>query len=243
MNTDEASGMVLIPAYHEAGRIGRVVTAVRACFPGPVVVIDDGSGDATAEEAEQAGAVVLRHAVNQGKGAALVTGFEHARREGAAFVITMDADGQHAAADLPGFLERFQAGDTDVIVGNRMADPAGMPLVRRLTNRFMSALLSRQMGQSVPDTQNGFRLYRTTVLPAPSPDESGGFAAESEILLRLAARGVRIAAVPVRVIYGDERSKIRPFRDTVRFFRMLRRWKAGGEGRELSKVLRKRMRR
>jgi len=231
---EDRLGIVLIPAYREAGRIGGVVTAVRARFPGTVVVVDDGSDDGTADEAEAAGATVLRHPENRGKGAALETGFAYARRSGAAFVITMDADGQHAADDLPGFMQRFQAGGADVIVGNRMAEPAGMPLLRRLTNRGMSALLSRRMGQAVPDTQNGFRLYRTAVLPEASAGDSGGFAAESEILLRLSARGVRIAAVPVRVIYGDERSKIRPLRDALRFFGMLRRWKRsapGGEGR------------
>jgi glycosyltransferase involved in cell wall biosynthesis len=213
-------GFILIPAYQEGSRIGAVVTEVLP-FCSRIVVVDDGSADNTADAARQAGATVLVHDQNQGKGAALQTGFAYAREQGAAFVLTMDGDGQHAPADIPVFLDAFARGEAPVLVGNRMDDPKSMPLVRRLTNRFMSWLLSCKMGQRVPDTQNGFRLYQTDVLP----DMSGGdarFAAESEILLILARQGVRIGSVPVHIIYGDECSKIRPVRDTFRFFRMLR---------------------
>lgn len=224
---EATDGFVLIPAYHEGGRIGAVVREVLP-FCARVVVVDDGSADDTAAAAREAGATVLVHACNQGKGAALQTGFDYAREQGAAFVLTMDGDGQHAPADIPGFLAAFARGDAKVLIGNRMEDPKAMPFVRRMTNRFMSWLLSRKMGQRVPDTQNGFRLYRTDVLP----DMSGGearFAAESEILLILARHGVRIGSVPVRIIYGDERSKIRPVRDTLRFIRMLRAIERKGE--------------
>jgi len=224
----KSDGFVLIPAYQEGSRIGAVVREVLPFCP-RIVVVDDGSADDTAGAARAAGATVLVHAQNKGKGAALQTGFDYAREQGATFVLTMDGDGQHAPADIPGFLEAFARGDAPVLVGDRMEDPKAMPFVRRMTNRFMSWLLSRKMGQRVPDTQNGFRLYRTDVLP----DMSGGdarFAAESEILLILSRRGVRIGSVPVRIIYGDERSKIRPVRDTLRFFRMLRAFdrKVGG---------------
>ena len=217
---ERTDGMILIPAYREESRIGAVVRAVTRFVP-KVVVVDDGSPDATAAVARQAGAVVLVHAENQGKGGALRTGFRYAREQGAAFVLTMDGDGQHAPEDVPVFLEAFSKGVCPVIVGNRMDDTHGMPLVRRLTNGFMSALLSRKMGQRVPDTQNGFRLYRTDVIPQ-MPERESGFAAESEILLELALLGVTIGSVPVRVIYGGEQSKIRPLRDTMRFFRMLK---------------------
>lgn len=215
-----ADGMILMPAYREGSRIGAAVREGLHHIP-LVVVVDDGSPDNTAAAARDAGAVVLVHAVNQGKGAALRTGFRYARKQGVAFVLTMDADGQHAAADIPVFLETFARGDYPVLVGNRMGNPGAMPLARRLTNRFMSALLSRKMGQRVPDSQNGFRLYRTDVIPE-IPESDARFAAESEILLELSRQGVKIGSVPVRAIYGNERSKIRPWRDTLRFFRMLK---------------------
>lgn len=209
----------VIPAYNEAGRIGSVVRRVKARLA-DVLVVDDGSADGTADEAGQAGAEVLRLSPNQGKGKALAAGFAHATGKGFECVITLDADGQHDPDDIPVFIAEYEKSGTPVLVGSRMADPRGMPLVRKLTNRFMSRLLSWRMGVAVPDTQSGYRLYRCDRIPRVSI--SARYAAESEILLRLAARGVAIGAVPIRVIYGDEKSKINPIRDTIRFFRMLR---------------------
>jgi glycosyltransferase involved in cell wall biosynthesis len=226
MNTPATDCCVLIPGYHEEGRIGAVVREVLQ-YVAAVVVIDDGSTDKTADEARDAGATVLVHEVNKGKGAALETGFTWAREQGFDCLITMDADGQHAPGDLPGFLEAYRLHGTPVLIGNRMDDPVGMPFIRRMTNMYMSGLLSRHMGQRVPDTQNGYRLYKTEVLQGITC--GARFDAESEILLTLAGRGVKMGAVPIQVIYGDEKSKIHPVRDTVRFFRMLRRKRQEGE--------------
>lgn len=216
---DETNGCVLIPAYLEEKRIHSVVRdALRHVQP--VIVIDDGSSDRTAAEAAAAGALVIRHEKNLGKGAALNTGFAYALREKFAWVITMDADGQHAPEDIPRFIAEHRRTGAPALVGDRMAFPRGMPLARKITNILMSRCLSRRMGQRVPDTQCGYRLYAAGVLPYLAA-ESGCYAAESETLLRLAARKVKIDSVPVKVIYRDEKSKIRPFRDTIRFFAML----------------------
>jgi hypothetical protein len=111
-----------------------------------------------------------------------------------------------------------------VLVGNRMCDSRAMPFVRRVTNRFMSWLLSREMGQRVPDTQCGYRLYELAVLSGASV-QSDRFAAESEILMELSRKGVAIGAVPVATLYGTEQSKIHPVTDTFRFFIMLHRYR------------------
>lgn len=216
-------GCVIIPAFNEEPRIAAVVRRVKEHVPA-VVVVDDGSRDGTVREAEAAGATVLRHETNRGKGVALETGFRHAREQGFDYLITMDGDGQHDPADLDRFVEAYTRTGIPVLVGNRMTDAARMPWVRRMTNRFMSALLSREMGQYVPDTQCGYRLFRCDVVPLVSA-ESTRFAAESEILLHVADRGIRIDAVPVATIYGNEKSKINPFKDTIRFFSMLRRYR------------------
>lgn len=213
----------VVPAYHEEKRIADVVRRIRAHCP-DVVVVDDGSGDGTAAAAGAAGAIVVRHAVNQGKGAALNTGFRYAREHGYEVLVTLDADGQHDPDELPKFLEAYRRTGIPVLIGSRMAEVATMPLVRRVTNRIMSGLLSRMMGQYVPDTQCGYRLYRCDILPLVSAG-SQRFAAESEVLLRLAQRGVRMDAVRIRTIYGDEKSKIHPGADTVRFFGMLLRFR------------------
>ena len=221
----------LIPAYKEAGRIGDVVRATRA-YCDHVIVVDDGSGDGTAEEAEQAGAIVLRHPQNRGKGAALETGFAFVREQEYEAVITLDADGQHAPSDIPNFIKANRDTGAHVIVGSRMSHLEKMPLIRKWTNWFMSWLLSRHMKQWVPDTQCGYRFFVRDAIPAGSV-QSKGFAAESEVLLYLADRGFRIGSAPVQTIYGEERSKINPVRDTIRFFSMLRRYqkqKGGSDG-------------
>jgi glycosyltransferase involved in cell wall biosynthesis len=223
MSATPLRACAVVPAFREEKRIGDVVRRIREYCP-DVLVIDDGSGDGTAAAAEQAGAIVLRHAVNQGKGAALNTGFRHAREQKYEVVLTLDADGQHDPAEIPKFLEAYRRTGIPVLIGSRMAEVEGMPWVRRLTNRFMSGLLSRMMGQYVADTQCGYRLYRCDILPFVSAG-SQRFAAESEILLRLAQRGVRMDSVRIRTIYGDEKSKIHPGADTVRFFSMLLRFR------------------
>ena len=219
----KSKGCAVIPAYREGGRIGPVVADVLKYMP-HVIVVDDGSPDSTAAEAERAGAIVIQHDVNRGKGAALDTGFKAARERGFEFVVTMDGDGQHAAEDLPRFVETYTRTGTPVLVGTRMSDTKTMPFVRRMTNRFMSWLLSREMGQWVPDTQCGYRLYQLAVVPEISA-ESKRFAAESEILMDLNHKGIKIGSVPVATIYGTEKSKIHPVADTLRFARMLRQFR------------------
>ncbi|MBI2441720.1 MAG: glycosyltransferase family 2 protein [Lentisphaerae bacterium] len=218
----ERRACVVIPAYSEERKIRDVVARARQYLP-TVIVVDDGSPDRTAAEAAAGGALVLRHFRNLGKGAALNTAFRYAWVNGFDFLITLDADGQHASADIPRFIETYECTGASVLIGNRMETRSNMPLVRRWTNRLMSWFLSRAMGQRVPDTQCGFRLYRCAALPRSAP-RATRFAAESEILLAIAAQGVRIGSVPITVIYSDESSKINPLRDTFRFFLMLARY-------------------
>ena len=216
---------VLIPAYNEEKHIGAVVREVLEYCP-DVVVIDDGSPDDTDRVAAEAGATVLEHVHNQGKGAALQTGFDYARANGYDLAITLDADGQHAPSDIPAFLQAYERTHSPVLVGNRMGNVADMPWNRRFVNRFMSDLLSRVMGQYVPDSQCGFRLYHRSAFPeGPYDAHSQRFAAESEILLRLSLQGRKIGAVTIQTIYRDEKSKVNPFFDTIRFFRMLHRFR------------------
>ena len=218
---------VIVPAYKEEIHVASVVREVfEYCPEAEVVVVDDGSPDDTAKTAAAAGATVLEHVHNQGKGAALQTGFDYAFDRGFDLAITLDADGQHAPSDIPAFLQAYARTHSPVLVGNRMGNLADMPRLRRFVNRVMSDLLSRVMGQHVPDSQCGFRLYHRSVFPrGPSDPSCRRYAAESEILLRLALQNRKIGAVAIQTIYGDEKSKVNPFSDTYRFFRMLHRFK------------------
>lgn len=212
--------LVIIPALNEERHIGQIVHALREMHLN-VLVVDDGSADRTADLAEAEGAVVIRHEQNQGKGKALSAGFTYAAEEGYDALVTMDADGQHDPADVPRFFDTYNRTGIPVLVGNRMHDRRRMPWVRRCTNRLMSRILNRQMNQYIPDTQNGFRLYQTDVVRMVVA-ENEGFAAESEILLKLDEIDIRMGSVPIAAVYADEKSHIRPLHDTRLFFRMLR---------------------
>lgn len=215
----------ILPAFNEERRVGEVVREVRGMGV-DVAVVDDGSTDGTAAAAREAGAVVLEHIRNRGKGMALFTGFEWAREEGYELALTMDADGQHAASDIPAFLAAWRRTRAGVIVGDRTGEAAKMPRGRRAVDRWMARSLSKLTRQWVPDTQCGFRLYHRSAFPPEAPARGDRrFAAESTELLRLAMAGVRIGSVPVQTIYAGERSKIRPVWDALRYWWMLRRFK------------------
>lgn len=173
----------------------------------------------------QCGAHAVSHGENRGKGAALRTGFSWmlAREYGA--VIAMDADGQHDPDELPDFQAALAKGDADLLVGNRMHHPEDMPFARVVTNRVMSGMISRLAGQSVPDSQCGYRAL-TRELVRKLRLSTDRYEIESEMILETARLGMRIGSVPIRCRYGGEKSRIRPVRDTLRFFSFLRRYSA-----------------
>jgi len=193
---------VIIPAYNEAENIGSVVSGARR-FIEDVVVVDDGSTDDTAAKAKGAGAILLEHKVNQGKGVALKTGFDYALEKDYDAVITLDADGQHDSGEIPQFIEA--AREADVVVGTRAGNRAGMPLIRRATNTISSWILSGLSGERLTDTQSGYRLIKTRVLKM-AKTKTAGFEAESEILLEAIGRGFRVVEIPIRTIYGRVKS-------------------------------------
>jgi glycosyltransferase involved in cell wall biosynthesis len=215
---------VLVPAHDEAGRIGPVIaTAARHL---PVDVVDDGSADDTAAVAEAAGATVLRQDPNQGKGAALRAGFAAAIERGAEAVISLDGDGQHDPAEIPGFLglyaRRTVAGQpTELIVGRR--DFTKMPPVRRVANVLGTLTLSAALGRWVPDNQSGYRLIGRRLMNAMLDSQEDGFAFEVEMIAVCLREGWPIDWLPIRTIYTDEDSHIQPRRHLQEFLEVTRR--------------------
>jgi glycosyltransferase involved in cell wall biosynthesis len=209
--------VAVIPCYNEAPFVGGVVAEVRTHLPN-VIVVDDGSADVTALEAEDAGAEVIRLRCNGGKGAALKAGWRRAHQRGFKWVLMMDGDGQHAADDIPKFFDCAEKSAITLVVGNRMGNAADMPWLRRCVNRWMSRRLSGLTGVCLPDSQCGFRLaHLETLLQLPL--SAHRFEIESETLLTVLAAGQRVEFVPIRVIYQSERSHICPFLDTWRWLR------------------------
>lgn len=208
--------LALIPALDAEETVGRVVRGVleHAC---DVLVVDDGSADRTAEEAVNAGADVISHSRNMGKGAALKTGFDYALAKGYDAVLTLDADTQHNPGEIPRLLEAAGKG-ADIVIGARLRDKDRVPKARYYTNMVGVACISWRARQHIEDTQSGFRLYRAEILNGLRLTTTR-FDTESEILIRAGRKGARISCVPVSAIYTEEiikRSHFRPVSDTYR---------------------------
>ena len=216
--------VVIIPAYQEARNIAELVERVKPLVPS-ILVIDDGSTDGTAELGERAGAQVIRNAVNSGKGYSIRAGFERVLEMNAEAAIIMDGDLQHLPEELPLFLDQWKKSGADLIVGARSVTFAEMPALRKVTNQFMSFLISRVCGQEIPDTQCGFRLLsRRAMQTVLAACRTTNYDFETEMLFVAARSGYTIASVPVTTVYRDGVSKIRPLPDTLRFLRLLSRY-------------------
>lgn len=207
--------LIIVPAHNEAKFIARVVASIKV-LGHRVVVIDDGSQDDTADLARNAGAEVISTGRKSGKGNALRLGFVYALKQDIDAVITLDGDGQHDSADIKHFLDKYEAAHAQVINGNRMHDPKGMPLIRLITNKFMSWIISSICQQRIIDSQCGFRFMTKDVLKQVKL-ECTDFEIETELLIQANKKGFRIDNAPITTIYRDEKSKIRPLRDTWRF--------------------------
>ncbi len=205
----------IIPAYDAERTVGDVVRALLERWPhaeknaSSILVIDDGSHDRTAKVARDAGARVLSHHENRGKGAALRTGMAAARSAGFDVVVTVDADGQHPAEEAVHLLDACDDAGA-VVLGVRDLDGAGAPRANRISNRISNFFLSLFAGRSLLDTQCGLRRY-----PLASTLELGGlgegYAFEAEIILRAVAAGIPVVEVPIRVIYPPEHERVTHF--------------------------------
>lgn len=198
--------IAVIPALNEAARIGETVQKTRPFVDG-VVVVDDGSADATTEAARAVGATVLRHAINRGQGAGLKTGTVAALRLGADIVVHIDADGQHDPSFIPVLVEPIRNGTADVVMGSRFMglQPIGVPLTRKLLHRAIRIFNSLVMGipKKLTDPQSGLRAMNAQA--ARKLDFKQDRMAHCSELLRLITRSeLRWQEVPVKVIYSKD---------------------------------------
>lgn len=217
-----AQSAAVIPAYNASATIASVLRGVMETgYVKIIVVIDDGSTDDTQSRAREHGAIVVRHDVNRGKGAALSTGFrwilEHTDVDS---IVTLDADLQHDPNDLRKFFEKRTVSGANLTLGRRKRLGSGMPLSRILSNSITSFLVSARTGVHIPDSQCGYRLIGREVCESIAL-ESSGFEAETELLIKAAARGFQIAWVPVRTIYHGETSHMTYWDTTKRFLHTL----------------------
>jgi glycosyltransferase involved in cell wall biosynthesis len=224
MERDRSRIAAVIPAYQEEKHVGEVAQRTRAQLEN-VLVVDDGSTDATAERARSSGVDVVIHPQNRGKGESIKTGLRYWLERGSEYVVLLDADGQHLPEEISRFVDSAASeSNAKIFIGSRMNDTSTMPLVRRIVNRYMSGEISRVCGQRIPDTQCGFRMLHRDIIPEVLSGASR-FEYETEMLIIASRKGHRVASVPISTVYSDEVSSINPVRDTMRFFKLMRRYR------------------
>ncbi|PYK08150.1 MAG: hypothetical protein DME61_10915 [Verrucomicrobia bacterium] len=219
--------VAVIPAYHDEKHIGDIVRRTGQQLD-HVLVIDDGSNDGTAQRAREAGAKVIVHNQNRGKGEAIKTGLRHCLAREVTWLILLDSDGQHLPEEIERFLSAAASATQPMLfVGNRMDNASAMPFIRRVVNRYMSRRISHLCGQRIPDTQCGFRMLHQQLIP----ELLGGgdrFDYDTEVLIIASRKRYRIEPVPITTVYSDQVSNIHPVRDAFRFFKLMWRYKAVG---------------
>jgi glycosyltransferase involved in cell wall biosynthesis len=211
---------VLIPAYN-AGELlrGFLPDLIELVPPGRVCVVDDGSSDDTAAVCRHQAVGCLVNDRNLGKGAALLRGFEYLMERGAVWILTMDADGQHAVGDIAGFIATMELfPDAGMIIGARSMRVGKMPLARIASNRLTSRVVSCLTGRSILDSQSGYRLYSRKLLETVSL-HCPRFEMESEVILKACRHGFDIRFVSVQTLYFGTRSHISHVGDTIRWIR------------------------
>jgi glycosyltransferase involved in cell wall biosynthesis len=237
--------LVLIPAYNAGLTISKLIEKIsKFVNKSDVIVVDDGSFDQTFENAKRAGIVVLKHESNKGKGEALKTGFRYALERNYHSVITIDADLQHDPESIPDFVRKADSASvfrcytnlpphpiplprgervissTGIIIGTRKRNLKNMPFARWLTNNLSSVIVSVLSGQSIRDSQSGYRLISTQVLKKVKL-ESKKYDLEPEILIKASRKGFRVGEVSIRTIYTGGKSFINPLVDTGRFIKLM----------------------
>ena len=224
MSISAPGAAVVIPAYNESGTIRDVARRALAQLP-LVIVVDDGSTDATAAALKRLPVVLLRNESNRGKAASLRRGADEAVRRGADAIVTLDGDGQHCPEDIPLLLEAYRAAPRRIVIGSRLHSPKNIPTARYRANRFANFWISWAAGHAIADTQSGFRIYPAGLFAQAKVQygEAASFVFESEILIEAAHFGVQAVCVPIKVIYSARArpSHFRPVVDIARIVRMV----------------------
>jgi len=193
---------IVIPAYNESKVVASVIDELNENGYSNVIVVDDGSSDSTYKALLGRNVTVLRHMLNRGKGAAVKTGIEAAKRMGAQIVITFDADGQHRAEDIFRLIEPIKKREAQVVIGSRLLDPRGMPFHRRVYNWLANLVTFILFGIWVTDSQSGLRAFSRQA--AQSLDlKTSKMEVSSEIIKEIKAHKLDLKEIPISAVYTD----------------------------------------
>jgi glycosyltransferase involved in cell wall biosynthesis len=213
--------LILVPAYNAASYLPQLIPRIKAAArPADILIINDGSGDNTAEILAGLGVPYLTNTPNKGKGYTLQRGFDYAEANGYEYVITIDADLQHLPEELPLFINYGK--NTDMIIGTRKIKLSVMPFARWLTNNLTSIIISIYGGRRIRDSQSGYRMIAVQLLRRMRI-KSIKYDYESEMLFQAGALEAEVGEVAIATVYEGSHSYINPLIDTGRFIRLI--WK------------------
>ena len=198
-----------IPAYNEEKNIASIITKLKK-ITDSIIVCDDGSSDMTPEISKNLGAVVISHKKNMGYGAAIRTIFQKSVELDSDILVTFDADGQHRIEDVTKILQPLENNEADVVIGSRFLDnESKVPNYRKIGIKVITKITNTSLKKKLTDSQSGFRAYNKQVLTQISPSEMG-MGISTEILIKASSKGLRIAEVPITVLYDDNTSTHNP---------------------------------
>lgn len=198
--------MIIMPAFNEEETVGQVLRGLPRDLDGvdeiEAVVVDDGSSDNTEAEARAAGATVVRHALNCGLGGAIGTGLAYAKSSGADIAMTFDADGQHEASDIPAVLEPLVSGEAEVVIGSRLVNPDGMPMLRTIGNWGLSVATHVLFGTWCTDSQSGFRAFSRKAIESIEV-HSNCMEVSSDLIREIGEKKLKLKEVPIKAKYSE----------------------------------------
>lgn len=204
---------IIIPVFNEGSVIRSVIESIRALGYKNILIVDDGSYDATSEEVKKTKAMVIRHSINRGKGAAVKTGIEAAKALGATCVVTLDGDGQHDSRDIKRMLEYIRKG-YDVVLGSRFLLRQRIPVVKRAGNFFANIIAQILYGLWVTDSQSGLRAYGKRAF-WEIDTRSDRYEFDSEVIREIANKKLRYIEIPIRVHYTQYSQEKRNRQDII----------------------------
>lgn len=199
---EKSEVFILVPAFNEEKTIGKVIDKLKAEGYSSIVVINDGSVDNTEKISKESGAIVLRHIINRGLGGALGTGISYAKKEKAKFVVTFDADGQHEAQDIARLVRYMVKKRKDVVIGSRLINPKGMPLIRRIGNWGFNIITYILFGVWTTDSQSGLRCFNRKAVEKIQI-KTNRMEVSSEIIKEVGDKKLKFGEIPIRAIYTD----------------------------------------
>lgn len=208
---------IVIPAYNAEKTIGNLIFKLKKSMSyASIIVVNDGSRDQTQRASASEGIFYIEHPKNFGKGVALNSGFEKALNLGAKYIVSIDSDGQHDVNDIHLLIEKIRQDDLDLVIGSRMADVSTMPMLRLLSNRITSKLISWRIKQNIEDSQCGLRVHNADMLRNLCLQRTG-FDFETELLLKASLSGFKIGFTHIRTIYPDKNTSFIRIKDAFNF--------------------------